>query len=162
MNPFERIFRALNRARVKYMVVGGVAVNLYGFVRFTGDIDVLVALDVKNLEKFSQVMKSLDYTQRLPVNVHELGDRKKVRQWMKEKGLKAYTFMSPFKPPLDLDILVGESFIFEKFFKKKKMMRSWGIRLPVVAFDDLVRMKRRAGRGKDLLDLESLLELKTL
>jgi DNA polymerase II small subunit/DNA polymerase delta subunit B len=41
MGNFEKIFRSLNKAKVRYLVVGGVAVNIYGYPRFTGDLDIL-------------------------------------------------------------------------------------------------------------------------
>lgn len=53
MKVFEKVFRELNRTKVKYLVVGGVAVNLYGYLRFTGDLDVLLLLEEKNLKKMN-------------------------------------------------------------------------------------------------------------
>ena len=49
MTLFETVFDALNKAGVKYLVVGGAAVNLYGFPRFTGDLDILLLLKQENL-----------------------------------------------------------------------------------------------------------------
>ena len=59
MGYFEKVFRALNKEKVKYIVVGGVAVNLYGYARFTGDIDILLLLEEGNLEKMDRVMKKM-------------------------------------------------------------------------------------------------------
>lgn len=162
MNPYRHIFIALERAKIKYLVVGGVAVNLYGYPRFTGDIDILMALDKKNLEKMSSVMKRLGYIERLPVKLFELEDRVKVKKWFKEKGMTAYTFICAKQPQLNLDILVSLSLDFQKFFKKRVLLSTLGIKIPVVAIGDLIKMKRKAGRQKDLEDLAVLLELKTL
>ena len=52
MNIFEKVFRELNKTKVDYLVVGGVAVNLYGYVRFTGDLDLLVLLNEKIFKKW--------------------------------------------------------------------------------------------------------------
>lgn len=49
MNLFEKVFRELNKAKVKYLVVGGVAVNLYGYLRFTGDLDLLILLNEEKI-----------------------------------------------------------------------------------------------------------------
>lgn len=98
MNPYKKVFSELQKSGVKYLVVGGVAVNLYGYSRFTGDID----------------------------------------------------------------ILAGYSLDFKKFYKKRAVMKVWGTRLPVISFDDLIAMKKDAGREKDLLDLKALIELKSL
>jgi len=37
VNPYRELFRAMNNAGIRYLVVGGVAVNLHGYSRFTGD-----------------------------------------------------------------------------------------------------------------------------
>lgn len=41
MIRFEYLFSALNKARVRYLVVGGIAVNIYGIERATADIDLV-------------------------------------------------------------------------------------------------------------------------
>ena len=53
---FKEIFKALNKGGVKYIVVGGVAVNLHGYLRATGDLDILVLLETSNLEKGKHAM----------------------------------------------------------------------------------------------------------
>lgn len=162
MNPYKKIFSAFQKAGVKYLVVGGVAVNLYGYSRFTGDIDILLTLDEVNLAKMGKVMEKLGYVERLPVHLHELRNKKNVKKWLKEKGMTAYTFISDKKPQLDIDILAGYSLDFKKFYNKRTTIEAWGIHLPVISFNDLIMMKKRAGRDKDLLDLQALLELKSL
>lgn len=42
MNIYANIFKNLNDAGIKYLVVGGIAVNLYGYKRFTADMDKLL------------------------------------------------------------------------------------------------------------------------
>jgi len=162
MNLYKKIFQILEKEKIKYLTVGGVAVNLYGYSRFTGDIDILLALDKVNLAKVDKVMEKMGYVMRLPIDVKELNNKIKVNKWIKEKGMTAYTFISDKKPQLDLDILVDYSRSFEKFFKRKTLMEIWGMKIPVVSLDDLIDMKKKAGRDKDLLDLKALLELKTL
>ena len=53
MINFERLFSALNRSKVRYLVVGGIAVNLYGIERATADIDLVVDLEDRNLNTLS-------------------------------------------------------------------------------------------------------------
>ncbi|MBI5413409.1 hypothetical protein HZA42_03630 [Candidatus Peregrinibacteria bacterium] len=162
MNPYKKVFLELQKSGVEYLVVGGVAVNLYGYSRFTGDMDILLTLDLANLLKMEKVMKRLGYTERLPIQLHDLKDKKNVKKLLTEKGMLAYTFISAKKPQLDIDILAGYSLNFKKFYAKKTVIEAWGIRLPVIALGDLMAMKRKAGRDKDLLDLQALLELKSL
>lgn len=159
---FIEIFAALNKARIKYLVVGGVAVNLYGYVRYTGDIDILLELDEKNLQKMDRLMKKMGYVTRIPVQIQELRDPKKVEKWIKEKGLKAYTYQSGNSPRPEIDILVEDSMKFIKHSKNKKVIRAWNIRVPVVSYEHLLEMKKASTRPKDLMDLRVLLELKGL
>ncbi|NIA02377.1 MAG: hypothetical protein GWP15_03260 [Nitrospirae bacterium] len=162
MNLYKKVFKNLEEAKVKYLIVGGVAVNLYGYSRFTGDIDVLLALNPSNLKKMDELMHRLGYMERIPVNVKELGNKKKLNEFMKKKGLKAYTYISNTGIQLDIDIIVKESVDFSDFYKRKTIVKVWEMELPVVNIDDLIRMKRKARRDKDNLDIEALLNLKEL
>jgi len=47
---YGEVFKALNKAKVKYVVAGGVAVALHGYQRFTQDLDLYVLLETKNFE----------------------------------------------------------------------------------------------------------------
>lgn len=162
MNIFKKVFNALNKEKVDYLVVGGVAVNLHGYVRFTGDLDLLMLLNEKNIQKMDKAMKKLGYHPRLPVSIHELGERKKVQEWLKKKNLKAFTFMPPRDNPLEIDVIIEESLKFAIIEKGKTVKRIESVQIPVVSIDHLVEMKRRSGRPNDLQDIEALLRLKGL
>lgn len=162
MNVYQKIFKALETADIQYLIVGGVAVNLYGYARFTGDIDILLMLDLKNLAKMEKIMNNLGYVSRLPVPIHELGDKAKLKSFIKHKGLKAYTFISSSHPQLDIDIIVQESTRFVSFYKKKSIIKVWSMSLPVISINDLISMKKKANRQKDILDIEKLIKLKDL
>lgn len=156
MTVFEKVLGALNKAKVQYLVIGGVAVNLHGYVRFTGDLDLLLLLNKKNLARIDGVMKRLKYSERLPVSIMELDDVKKVQKWMKEKNLKAYTFNPPRGNLLQIDIIINESLKFEEFYKRKLIKTMGKIKIPVVSINDIIGMKKRAKRDKDLMDLKVL------
>lgn len=162
MSIFETIFGALNKARIEYLVVGGVAVNIYGHTRFTGDLDILVLLEEKNLEKLGKTMKELGYSERLPVSIQDLKDQRQVKKWLKEKNLKAYSFMPPMNNLLTIDIIMEESLKFDKI-ERNKMVTSFGrIKIPVISIDDLIKMKRKSNRVQDVEDLKNLIKLKNI
>lgn len=162
MNVFEDIFQKLNKAKVKYLVAGGVAVNLHGYPRFTGDLDILVLLDDKNIEKLDSVMKEMKYSERLPVPIDILKDNKKVKQLLKEKGLMAYTFNPPKGSLLQIDIIIDESLKFEEMAARKIVKRIDGVSIPVVAIEDLIKMKKKSNRNQDVSDVSALSKLKSL
>lgn len=160
MNLYQEVFTKLDDAKIKYLLVGGVAVNLYGYNRFTGDIDILLALNEGNLQDLDDLMHEMGYVERQPISVKELGNPKKLENFIIEKGLKAFTFISNSKPQLDIDIIIEESLEFDKYNKRKTIIEIWGLKLPMISIDDLITMKKNAGRDKDKIDLEALLKIK--
>jgi predicted nucleotidyltransferase len=162
MNPYGKIFKALNDAEVRYIIVGGVAMNLLGYPRFTGDIDVLMALDGANLAKMASLMERMGYERRLPVGIEVLGDEEQVLRWIREKGLLAYTFINAREPQFSIDVIVGPSLKFADYQRHRTLVTVWDIAVPVVSIDDLIGMKRESSREKDAEDVAALLELKGL
>ncbi|MFH1670751.1 MAG: nucleotidyl transferase AbiEii/AbiGii toxin family protein [Patescibacteria group bacterium] len=162
MANYQSILRAFQEQNLQYIIVGGVAVNLHGYPRFTNDIDILLALDQNNLAKMANIMESMGYQRRLPIAIQELGDTDKVHTLIKKKGLVAYSFIHAKEPQFNIDVLVAESMEFEKFASKKIIAEAWDLQIPVVSIDDLISMKQNSDREKDIQDVVALLELKGL
>ena len=162
MASYESLLRSFAEKDLRYLIVGGVAVNLHGYPRFTNDIDILLALDHENLKKMAEIMEDLGYQQRLPISLEELGDEQRVRALMEEKELTAYSFIHAEEPQFNVDVIVAESLDFEKFSAQKMHATVWNIDVPVVSIDDLIGMKQRSDREKDVQDVVALLELKGL
>lgn len=163
MNPYRAIFQALNEAGIRYLVVGGVAVNLHGYRRFTADIDILLALDVENLEKMTVLMRDMGYIERLPITLRVLSDAGQVQKFLTEKGMTAYTFLSNTHERVDIDILAAASLQFQTFDERKVLLDiDEGVKVPVLSVQDLLEMKKGANRQKDVEDVAALLELKGL
>ena len=153
----------MNDAGIRYVIVGGVAVNLHGHRRFTADVDVLLALDEENLEKMTRLMHSLNYVERLPVQLKELSDPKKVEEYFEQKGMTAYTFLSNNRERIDVDVLAGKSLSFDEYENREVLLDiDEGVTVPVISIDDLLALKKEANRAKDLEDIRVLLELKGL
>lgn len=159
-NEYLQIFQALEKNDIRYLIVGGLAVNLHGPRRYTADIDILLALEAENLEKMTKVMHSLGYIERLPVDLATLSDVAQVKKWLKEKGMTAFTFLSNRGQRVDIDILAGHSLKFDEFDTRRVLIDAGGLMVPVISLDDLIELKKEANRGKDILDIEALLALK--
>lgn len=162
MQLFRQVFHALNKAKVKYVVVGGVAANLHGYLRFTGDLDIILLLKEENLKRMEKVMKDLGYSERLPVSIMELKNEEKVRFWLKEKNLKAFTFNPPPQNALQIDIIMEESLEFDKIYPRRVMKKIENISIPIVSVQDFIKMKKKANREQDFLDIEAILKLENL
>lgn len=48
MLDYLAIFKKLNEKEIRYIVAGGIAVNLYGIPRMTYDVDLILDLEDKN------------------------------------------------------------------------------------------------------------------
>ena len=49
---YQRLFASLAAHNVRYLLVGGLAVNVHGTPRMTMDVDVIIALDPQNVDHF--------------------------------------------------------------------------------------------------------------
>lgn len=162
MDSYKHVFEKLDTAKIDYIIVGGVAMNLLGCPRFTNDIDILLALDEKNMQAMNIAMHDLGYEQRIPLAIEELGDEKKAKKFVEEKNLLAYTFYHPKEPLYSLDIIVDASLHFAQYKENIVYKEVWGLSLPVVSIDDLIGLKQETDREKDALDVAMLLEYKGL
>ena len=66
-DPISRLFAGLNREGVEYVLVGGQAVRLNGFLRATEDVDVLVAGTRENGERVKRALAFLPASQDIDV-----------------------------------------------------------------------------------------------
>lgn len=159
---YEHIFQALNNQKVKYLVVGGVAVYLHGIPRFTKDLDLLVDMSPANLKRMIQAFEKIGYIPRIPVNALDFADPKKREEWIKEKNMKAFTFIQT-KPPFEqVDIVFAGGISYQEAVKKKKKIVSKEVPLWVISIEDLIRMKSKAGRTQDQADIVSLKKVKRI
>jgi len=159
---FEKIFKALNDGGVDYLVIGGVAVNLYGYLRTTGDLDIVLFLNEENLNRTTVVMKKLGYTERLPIHIQELQNEEFARKMMKERNLMAFTYMPEGNNPLIIDVVIDESLRFKELADRSVVKDVGGVNVPIISIDDLIEIKRKAGRPKDMEDLRWLIKSKEL
>lgn len=153
---FQSIFDALNKQKVRYLVIGGVAVNLHGYSRNTGDLDILIDLTTANIQKFLKAIQNLGLKPTAPLNPIDLLDPAKRRRWIKEKNMKALSFYDPSEPILSLDILIDSKLDFDLAYKHKKNHGSQGHSVPLIALEDLIKLKKISGRSRDKTDIRAL------
>jgi predicted nucleotidyltransferase len=152
MNLYERLFARLNEAGVKYMVVGGVAVNLYGIERATGDVDLLVDLEDQNLKRFIETANSLELVPRAPVELDRILEPETRRAWIKEKGMMAFSMYDRVNSWFQVDILINEPVSFSEVYDKREEMDIDGTTVPVAPVEALIAMKENTGRPQDEAD----------
>jgi predicted nucleotidyltransferase len=152
------ILRALEEHKVDYAVIGGVAVVLYGYVRFTKDIDLLIDFAEENVARFVKVLSVLSFRPGVPIDPMSMSDEKKRMEWMREKNVKVITFYNPDSPLLQIDVLITKNLADLK--KTRKQIGDFTV--SVVDYDDLLKMKKETSRPTDLIDIQKLKELERL
>ncbi len=158
---YEDIFREFQRQRVKYVLVGGIAVNLLGSFRNTGSMDILVEMSDENLAKIVKILKKKGYKVKQPVDPIGIANKKTREDWIKNKHMKAFNFYKHDELK-EVDIIIESPISYEKAKKNAVKIKSGNITLPVISIDDIIRMKRKSNRGIDEADIEELKMIKKL
>ena len=160
IGEIEAVLDALNRARVRYLVVGGVAVVLHGYLRTTADLDLVIHLAPDNALKAVKALTALEYRPRAPVNFEAFAQRDVRESWLREKDLTVFSLWSPVHPTLEIDLFVSEPFDFDVVYARAVRVRLERSEAMVVSLDDLIALKRRANRPRDQEDVAALEALK--
>ena len=103
---------ALERASIRYVFVGGVAVIAHGYVTTTYGIDIVVALTPENIEKAFVALASAGYRPKQPVTGSQFADAELRDSWRRDKQMLVLQFWADEKP--GVDVFVYEPFDFEK------------------------------------------------
>lgn len=156
--PYEKVFRALNKAGVDYLVCGGAAVIMLGFTRVTVDLDLIVNLDKDNLEKLYDALIKLGYRTNVPIKKIDFIAKEKLGQLGREKNMKVVSFNNPDNPFEVIDIGVNLLDI-DRILKNKKYIKAEDLSIPIIFIDDLIKTKEKLARPKDLIDAENLKEI---
>lgn len=150
----QGLFEQLAQAGVDYIVIGGVAVGFHGYVRATKDLDVVPDPDRQNLERLVELLRSLDaeLDGAGDFDAAELPDPLSVEalamggNWVLQTSLGRFDIMQ----------WLGDAPLWEMLSPSAIEVQIGGVPIKVVAYDDLVELKRLAARPSDLEDLESL------
>lgn len=160
MLDYLGIFKEFNTKEIKYIVVGGLAVNLYGIPRMTYDIDILLNLDNENIHNFLSLMKKWDFKPKAPVKIMDFADRTKREDWIENKNMKAFTFINPQWGISEIDIILDSPLSYEKAITNVKYIELKGSSVPTISINDLIKMKKMSGRQQDKDDIFHLLRIK--
>ena len=159
MPIFEPVFSALNKAGVRYVVVGGLAVVLHGYPRYTADLDIVLDLEPVAAGKAMEV-KTIGLKARAPVDPVAFADPAQRESWITDKSMAVFSLYSPANPLLVLDLFVRDPMPFEGLWSRSRTIDLGSLKVQVASIDDLIVMKRAVGRPQDLADIEALEALK--
>ena len=153
------LFRALDKHDVRYLLVGGVAVNLHGIERMTMDVDLMIALDAANLERFVAASEALGLKPTVPVSIRDLGDPVKVRSWVVEKRALVLSLRPPAASDPSVDILLVTPVAFDEAYALRVRKRIEDSVVSLASIPHLIALKRGTGRARDESDILALTKL---
>lgn len=137
---FKEFLRLLNSNEVEYLVIGGYAVNYYGFPRATADLDIWIAVNPENAQRVARVLREFGFAKADAAAFLE--PRKVIRMGV---------------PPVRLEILTSISGVeFDDCYTRRCTTEVDGVAVNLIHIDDLKRNKQASGRLQDRRDLEQL------
>ncbi len=125
---FREFIELLNVHNVRYLVVGGYAVNYYGYPRYTKDINLWIWLKKENLEKLLLTLSEFGFGS-LNLTDEVLYDKNNIIQLGYE----------PYRIDLMMDV---DGIDFDKCFADRKIGELEGIRINFLSLDDLITAKK--------------------
>jgi hypothetical protein len=155
----ERVLSALNQSGVRYLVVGGVAVVLHGFLRTTRDLDLVIQLEADNVRRALQALKGLGFQPVVPVPMEAFADPEIRESWIRDKNLIVFSLWHPDRPGFQIDVFASEPFDFQQIYERALRVPLERTDATVISARDLIALKRQAGRSQDLADIEALEDL---
>lgn len=147
MLPFQKelaeFCSILNKNHVAYMVIGGIAVNLHGFTRATGDADIWYLPTELN---FNNLIKSI---QDFGFDTSDL------------ERLESYENQGFIRVPLErfsieLLSMIDGNIEFNTAWQRTEKLIINDVSIPVMGYEDLIQNKIMTRRPKDMEDIKQL------
>lgn len=153
---FEGIFECLNAAGVRYVCVGGIAVLLHGVDRLTADLDLVVELTPQASLKAIEALLAAGFRTKIPADPRGFADPETRRTWIQDKHMQVLSFWDTTRTRPDVDIFVEYPLDFETLYTQSVLTALERSTCRIASVEHLIVMKRKAGRAKDLQDIEEL------
>ncbi|MEM3402242.1 MAG: hypothetical protein QXT22_05540 [Candidatus Hadarchaeales archaeon] len=106
-------------------------------------------------------MKKLGYRPRAPVSFTDITPDN-LKRWVKEKGMRAFSFKNPKIPYEEVDIILDHPFDFGQVYERVEFITAKDVAIPLISLDDLIALKKRSKRLQDLSDIEALRKVKKI
>ena len=150
------LFAALDRHRVDYALIGGLAVALHGVERNTMDIDISVIVSPENMQQLVLAAQELGLKPMLPVPLETLMQIETLKEWHAQRHLQAFSLHGSGPAGVSLDVLLFPAVDPAAMCRRALRLNVAGVPVVLATIDDLIALKQSAGRPIDLSDIEHL------
>jgi len=142
------VWKYLSENNVNYLTIGGFAVNIYGYGRNTGDIDIFIDDTMANRENLRNAIKQMG-----------LGDFESINTMQFIPGWTDFTLDINFRLDIMTSVKGLENMPFATLLEKANIIDIDGVPVFFIDYDNLIISKKAANRLKDQLDIEELEKL---
>lgn len=142
------IWKKLNEYNVRYLTIGGLAVNIYGYTRNTGDIDLLIEDTIENRKNL-----------RLAFAAIGIGDFESLETMQFVAGFTDFTISYGLRLDVMTSIKGLENEKFDNLLQNSTIVFLKEIPVYFLDYDNLIKAKKATNRPKDILDIEELEKL---
>ena len=139
------IWKYLAVNKVKYLTIGGFAVNIYGYGRNTGDIDIFIEDSIENRENLREALKQSG-----------IGDFENLNSMQFIPGWTDITLNFNLRLDIMTSVKGLENTTFEQLLEKAYIAEISDIPVYFIDYENLIIAKKASNRPKDLLDIEEL------
>lgn len=147
----RELFRALAHRGVEYVTIGGIAIQAHGGQRLTQDLDVAIAASTDNLERLASALLDLDARILGPD-----GQRSRSTPTAHLLASSDQWHLITVHGPLDILTLPARLGSFADMRARAHEVPLGDLSIPIAHREDLLTMKRAAGRPQDLADVRLL------
>lgn len=140
----SKLLSLLNAHKVKYVIIGASAMPVHGFTRATKDIDIFIEATKENASKTMAALEECGYD---------------LTELTAEEMLKKKILLRQYILETDIHPFVSGT-TWENVWKTKVADRLNDVPVYFASLNELIKMKKAAGRGRDLDDLKYLLKIK--
>ena len=139
------IWKYFSLNKVNYLTIGGFAVNIYGYGRNTGDIDIFIEDSIENRENLRVALKQSG-----------IGDFENMDTIQFVPGWTDITLNFNLRLDIMTSVKGLENTTFEKLLEKAYIIEVNDIPVYFIDYESLIIAKKAANRPKDILDIEEL------
>lgn len=144
------IWQKFNENKVRYLTIGGLAVNIYGYTRNTGDIDILIDDTLENRKNLRKAFKEIG-----------IGDFENIETMQFVPGYTDFTISYDLRLDVMTSIKGLENVEFDSLLKNATILTLKETPVYFIDYDNLIIAKKASNRLKDQLDIEELNKLNT-
>lgn len=146
-----KFWKALEEFNVKYILVGGYAINLHGYQRFTGDLDIWLKDDLENRKALGKAFLKCD-----------MGNYPMIDYMQFIPGWTDFHLNNGLRLDILIDMKGLEGYTFDECLEMASIANIEETNIPFLHINQLIQNKKVVNRPKDQIDVLALEQIQNL